>query len=179
MKILVLESSGNRAGSSNMLASAFIRGAEEAGHMAMVYDVLQADIRPCTGCGACGMAGDCVLDDDFEKDLKGLIREADMLAFVMPVYYYNFPAQLKVVVDRFYSFTPELKEMGKKAVLLAVAADDAAGDVFDVPKAYFAKLCDYMHFEDCGMVLGGSCGTPEMTAASGYVEKAYELGRSL
>ena len=32
MKILVLKSSGNRNGSSAMLADAFIRGAEEAGH---------------------------------------------------------------------------------------------------------------------------------------------------
>ena len=32
MKIMVLEGSPNRHGSSNMLAEAFIRGAREAGH---------------------------------------------------------------------------------------------------------------------------------------------------
>ena len=32
MKILVLESSGNKQGSSNILAEAFIRGAKENGH---------------------------------------------------------------------------------------------------------------------------------------------------
>ena len=32
MKILVLESSGNKNGSSNMLAHEFVRGAKEAGH---------------------------------------------------------------------------------------------------------------------------------------------------
>ena len=179
MKILMLESSGNKHGSSNMLAEAFIRGAKEAGHECTEYDVLRADIRPCTGCGACGMAGPCVLKDDYEKELKDLIRGADMLVFVMPVYYYSFPAQLKNVVDRFYSFTMELSAMHKKTALLAVAWDGDDSDVFDVPEAYYVKLCDYMHFKDCGMVLGGGCGTPEMTKRSGYVEKAYELGRSL
>ncbi len=29
----------------------------------------------------------------------------------MPVYYYNWPAQLKAVVDRFYSFTGELEKV--------------------------------------------------------------------
>ena len=28
-------------------------------------------------------------------------------------------------------------------------------------------------------VMGGGCGTPEMTKRSGYVEKAYELGKAL
>jgi len=36
------------------------------------------------------------------------VFRADMIVFVMPVYYYNWPAQLKTVVDRFYSFTTEL-----------------------------------------------------------------------
>lgn len=39
MKILVLESSPNRHGSSNMLAGEFIRGAGEAGHRVQVVDV--------------------------------------------------------------------------------------------------------------------------------------------
>lgn len=45
MKILVLESSPNRHGSSNMLAGEFIRGAEEAGHRVQVVDVAHADIQ--------------------------------------------------------------------------------------------------------------------------------------
>ncbi len=49
MKILVLKSSGNRNGSSNTLADAFIRGAKESGHTITEYDVFRADIHPCTG----------------------------------------------------------------------------------------------------------------------------------
>ena len=37
MNILVLESSGNIKGSSNMLADEFIRGTEENGHEVTVY----------------------------------------------------------------------------------------------------------------------------------------------
>ena len=178
MKILVLESSGNRHGSSNMLADNFIRGAQEAGHEITVYDVINADIRPCMGCNACGMGGPCVLDDDYENELKGLIRGTDMLVFVMPVYYYNFPAQLKTVIDRFYSFTTELTYMHKKAVLLAVAWDNTS-TVFNVTEAYYKTICDYMQFRDMGMILGGGCGTPEMTRRSKYPELAYKLGKSL
>ena len=48
MKILVLESSGNIRGSSNMLADEFVRGAEENGHEVTVYNVIRKNIKPCT-----------------------------------------------------------------------------------------------------------------------------------
>ena len=178
MKILVLGSSGNKHGSSNLLAEAFVRGAKEKGHEITEYDVIRADIRPCLGCNHCGMNGPCVQKDDYETNLKSMIKEADMLVFVMPVYYYNWPAQLKAVIDRFYSFTTELTNMHKKAVLLAVAWDDTS-TVFSVVEAYYRRICEYMQFEDMGMVLGGGCGTPSMTKGTGFIEKAYELGKSI
>ena len=178
MNILILESSGNKNGSSNMLAKEFIRGAKEAGHQITEYDVIRKDIRPCIGCNRCGMSGPCVQKDDYEKELKGLIKAADMLVFVMPVYYYNWPAPLKMCIDRFYSFTMELTAMHKKTVLLAVAWDNT-DTVFNVTEAYYRQICDYMQFEDCGMVLGRGCGSPSMTRETKYPKMAYELGKSI
>ncbi len=161
-----------------MLADEFLRGAKENGHAITEYDVIRKDIRPCLGCNHCRMEGSCVQKDDYENELKGLIRETDMIVFVMPVYYYNWPAQLKAVVDRFYSFTIELTSMHKKTVLLAVAWDNT-DTVFEVTKAYYKTICDYMQFEDCGMILGGGCGTPDMTKNSVFPMQAYELGKSI
>ena len=178
MKMLVLKSSGNVNGSSNMLADEFIRGAKEVGHEITEYDVVHADIRPCLGCNHCGMRGACVQKDDYENELKNLIRETDMLVFVMPVYYYNWPAQLKTVVDRFYSFTGELTGMSKKTALITVAWD-STDSAFDVVKAYYKRICEYMHFEDQGAVIGKGCGTPEMTGCSKYMNEAYQLGKNM
>ena len=107
MKILVLKSSGNNRGSSAILADEFIRGARENGHEITEYNLIRKDIRPCTGCNACGMDGPCVQKDDYET------------------------------------------------------------------------ICDYMQFTDCGVILGGGCGTPDMTRRSKYPEEAYELGKSI
>ena len=68
--------------------------------------------------------------------------------------------------------------MHKKAALLAVAWDNT-GTVFEVTRAYYKTICDYMQFEDCGMVLGGGCGTPVMTKNSVFPKQAYELGKSV
>ena len=126
MKILVLKSSANRKGSSNTLADEFIRGAKENSHEITEYDVFRADIRHCLGCNRCGMSGPCVQEDDYEKTLKGLIWDTDMIVFAMPVYYYNWPAQMKTVVDRFYSYTTELTYMKKKTALISAAWDNTA-----------------------------------------------------
>ena len=101
-----------------------------------------------------------------------------MLVFVMPVYYYNWPAQLKTVVDRFYSFTRELTSMRKKTALIGAAWDNT-DTVFDIVTAYYRLLCSYMDFRDQGVIEGKGCGTPGMTSHSRYMKDAYELGRNL
>ena len=57
MKILALTGSPNKNGSSNLLASEFARGAEEAGHSVRAVDAAHARISPCTGCVHCGYDG--------------------------------------------------------------------------------------------------------------------------
>ena len=52
MKIVVLEGSPNKNGSSNMLAEQFIKGALETGHQVEVIDAARAKIHPCTGCNS-------------------------------------------------------------------------------------------------------------------------------
>ena len=178
MKILILKSSANRKGSANTLADEFIRGAKENGHEITEYDVFRADIRHCLGCNHCGMGAPCVQKDDYERTLKGLIKDTDMIVFVMPVYYYNWPAQMKTVVDRFYSYTTELTYMKKKTALISAAWDNT-DTVFAVVEAYYRQLCSYMDFQDQGRVIGRGCGTPDMTRRSRYMKEAYELGRKV
>ncbi|WP_283170207.1 flavodoxin family protein [Curtanaerobium respiraculi] len=178
MNILILKASGNRRGSSAMLADEFARGARDAGHTVTEYNLIGKKIGDCIGCGRCGMAGACVQKDDYEDELKGLIRTTDMLVFAFPVYYYSWPSQAKAVIDRFYSFTYELTGMRKKAIMLTVAWDSTP-ESFEIVEAYYDRICSYMHFQDCGRVVGIGCGTPDMTRTTDYPAQAYRLGVSL
>ena len=177
MKIILLMGSPNKKGSTGILAESFVRGAAEAGHDCEVVEVCRMNVHPCIGCVKCGYEGPCVQKDDVE-----LIREkllgADMVVFATPLYYYGMTAQLKAVVDRFCAFNSSLNSRHLKSALLTVAwnADDWT---FDALTAHYKTLVRYIRFKDMGMVLGYGCGTPSMTRASGYPEKAYELGRSL
>ena len=101
-----------------------------------------------------------------------------MVVFATPLYYYGMSAQLKAVVDRFCAYNSSLNRKHLKSALLTVAwnADDWT---FDALTAHYKTLVRYINFEDMGMVFGYGCGSPSMTRASSYPEKAYDLGKSL
>ena len=85
MRIVVLEGSPNRHGSSNMLADEFIRGAKEAGHTIKVIDAAHTDLHPCTGCVCCGYEGPCVQKDDMEQFGKEIPEAYEIRASVRRV----------------------------------------------------------------------------------------------
>lgn len=177
MKLLVIESSPHKNGSSNLLAGEFIRGAEEAGHIVQVFDAARASLHPCLACDACGMGGPCVQKDDMAQLRRDLL-DADMALFVTPLYYFGMSAQLKIVIDRFYSFNGELSAKGLKTALIAAAWDSNDWTMRDL-EAHYKTLCRYLSFQDQGMILGNGCGTVSMTKSSVFPQKAYELGKSL
>ena len=177
MKIIILMGSPNKNGSTGILADSFARGAAESGHDCEIIDVCHANIHPCIGCVRCGYEGPCVQKDDVE-----LIREkllgADMVVFATPLYYYGMTAQLKAAVDRFCAYNSSLNSRHLKSALLSVAwnADDWT---FEALEAHYRTLVRYLRFRDMGMVLGYGCGTPSVTRASKYPDRAYQLGKSL
>ena len=64
MKTVILQGSPNKNGSTSILADEFRRGAEEAGHSVIRFDLTDMNISPCTGCVACGYEGPCIQHDD-------------------------------------------------------------------------------------------------------------------
>ena len=178
MKILMLKSSGNKSGSSSLLAEAFARGAKENGHEITEFDVLRADIRPCLGCNRCGMNGPCVQKDDYEMKLKGMIKKADMLVFVMPVYYYNWPAQLKTVIDRTYAMLSTMRNKTFYMISTCMSPDETWCKVMLDSFRTYLECYDETVVEG-GYVFGFGTGAPGDVKKTDAMQKAYEMGKNL
>lgn len=177
MKIIVLEGSPHKNGSSNMLAAEFMRGAAETGHEIEIFDAAHMNIKPCSGCGSCGMNGPCAIKDDMPL-LRDALLAANMVVFVTPIYYFGMSAQLKAVIDRFYSYTTKLSSKNLQAVLIS-AAWNSDHETMEFLEAHYKKICDYMNFKNCGIISGTGCGSPAVTSKTKHMKKAYELGKSI
>lgn len=87
-----------------------------------------------SGCGLNMQSGPCVHKDDIETEAIQKFMEADVIALVSPVYYFALTAQLKTVIDRFYSRTYDIN--GKQSVLLAAGGSDTPLTMRSITKHY-------------------------------------------
>lgn len=176
MKIVTITGSPHRKGTTDALASAFCRGAEEAGHEVFRFDAARERVQPCLACDACRRAGACVQKDGMESLMPRLL-EADLLAFVTPLYYYGMSAQLKAVIDRFYARNSDLA--GKKRTVLLAASYDAEDWTMAALERHYETILRYLGWEDAGRVLAVGCGDRAAIEQTDFPEQAYRLGKSL
>ena len=89
-----------RTGSnSELLTRETERGVRNAGHEVEFLTLKKKDLRFCKGCLACQKTGKFVIRDDMDG-MIGKVRDAGVLVFVTPIYYYELSGQLKTFLDR-------------------------------------------------------------------------------
>lgn len=177
MKIVVLTGSPRKNGNTNYMADRFISGAKEAGHEVYKFDCAQKDISGCIGCNHCNMNGPCIYDDDFTQ-LRPKLIEADLVAFVSPMYYFGFSSQLKRVIDRFYAINGQIKGASKKAVFMMAYADTAQSEA-EAMTGHYKTLIKYLGWKDAGMVIASGVWTAGSIKNTKYGDEAYKLGKGL
>lgn len=176
-KVLILSSSLRPHSNSDLLASAFAEGAREAGNEVDEISLKGKDIAFCKGCMVCQKTQKCVISDD-AAETSEKIKNADVLVFATPVYYYGLSGQLKTMLDRCnplyttdYSF--------RDVYLLATAAEDEKQTVEGTIKGIQGWVdC----FEKAGLIetvfAGGVNDAGEIQGHTA-MEKAYEIGKSI
>ena len=174
--IVVITGSPHRNGTSALLADKFIEGAQSKGHNVYRFNSAFEEINPCQGCNACHRNGPCVYKDAIEQKLMPELLKADVIVLITPLYYYAMSAQLKTVVDRFYS---HLRSFDGKKTLLMATAYNSAGWTFEALVDHYQSLAGYMKWQDMGMVLGYGCGSRSNIERSEFPEQAFKLGQSI
>lgn len=189
-KILIVQGGGRPKGNTAQLADSFKRGAEEAGHSVEVISLLRYEVRGCLGCNACRYGKPCVQKDSF-NDLVPKIKEADLLVFASPLYFWTLSSRLKAFIERFYCIAEEDPNppLGryerypvKDCALLMTAADDFFWTFQQAESYYKFAVVNYMGFRDRGMLLAGGCGDtngkPQIEKTR-HLEEAYLFGKNI
>ncbi len=177
-KVLIISTSLRGGSNSDILARECEKGAKEAGHDVELISLKGKDIKYCIGCLSCQNTGSCVLTDDV-ADIMSKVKEAEVIVYATPIYYYEMCGQMKTLLDRLnpifsadYSF--------RAIYMIATAAEDEE-TAFD--KAYNGLQGWVDCFEKAtlkGIVTGG--GIEDANDAPNHAEvlqKAYELGKGI
>ena len=145
------------------------------------------EIGPCTSCWSCWgkkRPGECVQEDDFEQILD-VYKRADYLLLAAPLYYFDFPATVKNVIDRFFvalepaqieslrGFTEHPKRFGRhpKTVLISSCGFPELEN-FDILRRHFRVICDHMDWIWSGEILISAAGAAH---APKLFDRKYEL----
>lgn len=175
-KIVILTGSPHNPGTSKTLADAFEKGARENGNDIYRYDAglqgkdaphyLQLEKAP-------GMEIGIPDTDIVEKEVIPKLLDADVVVLVSSMYYFGINAQLKTVIDRFYSYNHELKD--KHSVVL-VSGYGTQEDMAAI-KLHMKKLEEYMRWPSLGRVYADDSWNENKLQK--HAQEAYEIGKSI
>jgi multimeric flavodoxin WrbA len=121
---LVIVASERRNGNSDLLGRLAVRHALKAGaDSGEVIYLKNFEIEQCRGCLNCiSKKQRCHIDDDLYQFLD-IVKEADRMLLVAPVYVLTVPGKLKMLLDRYLAISSylEIEDKGP-AVSIGVAA---------------------------------------------------------
>ncbi|MFO7932279.1 MAG: NAD(P)H-dependent oxidoreductase [Desulfosalsimonas sp.] len=169
MYILGLQGSPRLKGNTNFLLDAFFQELEGRGAVTEKIHAARVNVEPCTGCGYCEKKGVCAIsDDDMSNRIYFLLRRADAVVLASPVYFYNFPARIKAVIDRTQTLWSRKYKLGmqdpgrsrRRGFMLSVGATKGKNlfdgmsltsrYFFDAVGAEFTGSLTYRRIEEAG-----------------------------
>mgnify|MGYP001048079544 CR=1 FL=1 len=188
--IVVVMGGGRPKGNTAQLVDAFVKGAEEAGHLVEKVSLLKTEVKGCLGCNACRYGKQCVQKDGF-YELVPKIKGADLVVFASPLYFWTISSKLKAFIERFYCIAEEDADPPygryerypvKDSALLMTSADEFFWTFEQAVSYYQFAVVNYIGFHDRGMLLAGGCGDTNgktQIHKTGHLREAYEFGKNL
>lgn len=109
-------------------------------------DAAQMSIAPCIACGSCQKEGFCVFDDD-TNDVIDAVVDADILVFATPVYWWGMTAQLKLLIDKFYSRQTSLSAKKKQIGVIVIGQAAQEDPQYTIIPKQFDCISRYLGWE--------------------------------
>jgi multimeric flavodoxin WrbA len=188
--ILIIQGGGRPKGNTAQLTASFEKGAADAGHSIETISLLKNEVKGCLGCNACRYGKPCIQKDSF-NELVPKIKNADLIVFASPLYFWTISSRIKAFIERFYCIAEEdnnpplgryEKYPVKDSALLMTAADNFFWTFEQAASYYQFAIVNYIGFHDKGMLLAGGCGDtngkPQIDKTD-HLQRAYEFGKNI
>ena len=177
-KVLIISTSLRTQSNSDILARECQEGAIDAGHEVEYVSLKGKDIKYCIGCLTCMKSGCCVLKDDVAEIMEK-VKEAEVIVYATPIYYYEMCGQMKTLLDRLnplYSSDYAFRDI----YMIATAAENEESAFEKAYNGLQGWVDCFERAELKGIVAGAGIGDANDALNHNDVMKnAYDLGRSL
>jgi multimeric flavodoxin WrbA len=180
-KILILTGSPRKNGNSDMLADAFMKGAQEKGHTVNKIEVANLNVSGCNACDECWTKDEACIQCDDMTEIEPLLESADMLVLVSPLYFSGISAQLKAVIDRLYAYCVGncKKPLKVKESALIMCGECDEERFFSGAIDTYKYTADYMKWEDRGILIATSVSAKGDILQGDWLTKARTFGISI
>lgn len=176
-KILVISTSLRNNSNSEFLADSFIEGAKSAGNEVEKITLKNKIIAFCKGCLACQSLGKCVIKDD-AIDIAEKMKEAEVIVWATPIYYYEMSGQMKTLIDRvnsLYSSDYKFRDI----YFLSTAAEDEKGVDSRAINGLKGWIDCYGKAFLAGSVFAGGVDGAGTINGHKALKEAYEMGKNI
>ena len=126
MKVLGIVCSPRKDGNTEILVEEALKTAREAGAETDIFLVAGKTIEGCDACASCHQTGRCKIKDDMES-LYEKMEAAEAIIFGSPVYFHNYTAQAKAIIDRTFCYLRDRPLKGKVAAPILTLRKVGAG----------------------------------------------------
>jgi multimeric flavodoxin WrbA len=187
MHIIAFNGSPRKKGNTSTLIDAVLEGAKSAGAETTHVHLHDLNMKGCQACYACKENhGVCALKDDLSPYLHQ-IKDSAGVVFGCPIYMYRISGQMKIFVDRMYSYyMPKASgERGYDSAIppgktFAQVTSQGAPDPEQYHRSirYLAGMAGY-GMEEAGRIVhtGGTMG--EAKDSPELLNQAREIGKKM
>lgn len=177
-KVLIISTSLRNNANSEILARETERGAKDAGHEVEFVSLKDKEIKFCKGCLACQKLGKCVINDDANA-ITEKMKDADVIVWATPVYYYEMTGQMKTLIDRANSLFASGHKFSE-VYLITASADSSQGVVQTVVNGVNGWIACFNGVRLCGFVDGGGLEAPnDALSSQKLLDEAYNMGKNI
>ena len=176
--VLIISTSLRTNGNSEILAHETERGAKDAGHKVEFVSLKDKDIKFCKGCLACQKLGKCVIKDD-ANEITEKMKNADVIVWATPVYYYEMSGQMKTMIDRANSLFASGHRF-REIYLITSAGDSTQGVVQTVLNGVNGWIDCFNGVKFCGYIDGYGLEAPnDVKNRPELLKQAYDMGKNI
>lgn len=170
MKVIGLQGSPRRKGSTALMMGWLAEELRAGGHEVEIIDMAARQVRACMGCLTCQQAPDtltCAIGDEGNAIMERMAA-ADAVIYATPLYCWGFSGHIKSLLDRHLAFVTGFGDpaahrshlAGKRAALLVCCGGPAGPGNTDLIEEQFRRLMAFAQMEIVALEIAGSLHGP-------------------